>query len=198
MEVVFIGSFNPVTKAHLMVAKEILKIPEVEKIIFVPVSDLYAKASLNTDGHHRLKMLELVCKKDMIVSDIELSLAQNLQRQPKTYETLTALGGDHQDLALLIGMDNYFDFPTWYKAEELLKRFKVMVYPRGNEQADVSLSPLYEPYHDRFIFIDALKISDISATKVRKLLHEQGNVKDLLDEKVIAYINEHKEELNYE
>lgn len=198
MKVVFIGSFNPVTKAHMMIAKEILKISEVEKIIFVPVSDLYGKASLNTDGHHRIKMLELVCQQDMIVSDIELRLAQSLQRQPKTYETLLALSERYHDLTLLIGMDNYFDFPTWYKVEELLKRFKVMVYPRANEQADVRLSPLYEPYQDRFIFIDAIKISDISATKVRKLLHQQCDVKDLLDEKVIAYIKEHKEELNYE
>ena len=55
MDVVFIGSFNPVTKAHLMIAKEILKKPKVEKIIFVPVSDLYAKASLKTEGYHRIK-----------------------------------------------------------------------------------------------------------------------------------------------
>ena len=198
MDVVFICSFNPVTKAHLMIAKEILKKPKVEKIIFVPVSDLYAKASLKTEGYHRIKMLELVCEENMIVSDIEMILAHRLQRQPKTYETLLALSTEYHDLTLLIGMDNYFDFPTWYKAEELLKQFKVMVYPRGNKQADISLSSLYEPYQDRFIFIDALQISDISATKVRKLLHEQKDVKDLLDEKVIRYINEYKEELNYE
>ncbi|MCI5774088.1 MAG: nicotinate (nicotinamide) nucleotide adenylyltransferase [Erysipelotrichaceae bacterium] len=198
MNIVFIGSFNPVTKAHIMIAKEILKQKDVQKIIFVPVSDHYDKASLQTASWHRQQMLRLACTDRMVVSDIEDRLAKQLGRQPKTYETLCALSQEYPQLTLLIGMDNYWDFPTWYRVDDLLSQFKVMVYPRGHKDEDVTTSPLYPKYHQSFIFIDPIQVSDISATKVRAALQQQADVHALLDEKVINYILEHKEELNYE
>lgn len=198
MNVVFIGSFNPITKAHIMVAKEVLNIKEIDKIIFVPVSDLYNKHTLNTSIYHRLKMIELVLEDNMLVSDIEDKLAKLFNRQPKTYETLKALNKEYDNLILLIGMDNYFDLPTWYKIDELLSDYSVMVYPRGEASIDVTSLSLYEKYHDSFIFINPKVVSDISATKVRDMIRKHQDVKELLDIRVSDYINLHKEELFYE
>lgn len=198
MNVIFIGSFNPITTAHMMVAKEVLNREDVEKIIFVPVSDLYAKHSLNTAINHRIKMIELVLNDDMFVSDIEDKLAKKYHRQPKTYETLLALNESYNNLTLLIGMDNYYDLPNWYMIDELLNEFKVMVYPRGHKMIDVKSSSLYARYHERFIFIEPRMVSDISASIVRKNIKNNIDVNGSLDERVKEYIFMHKEELNYE
>ena len=198
MNIIFIGSFNPITKAHIMVAKEVLNIKDVDKIIFVPVSDLYNKNSLNTSIYHRIKMIEFALEDNMLVSDIEERIARRLNRQPKTFETLLALNEEYQNLVLLIGMDNYFDLPTWYKIDELLTKFKVMVYPRGKEKNDIEKSSLYAKYHDSFIFINPKVVSDISATIVRDKIRRHEDVDELLDERVKEYISLHKEVLNYE
>ena len=40
------GSFNPPTVAHENIARDILELPEIEKIIYLPVGDSYKKKSL--------------------------------------------------------------------------------------------------------------------------------------------------------
>ena len=42
----FGGSFNPVTKAHVDLALEIVKMFNMDKVIFVPVGDNYNKKGL--------------------------------------------------------------------------------------------------------------------------------------------------------
>ena len=42
----FGGSFNPVTKAHVELAKEITNKYKLDKVIFVPVGDKYNKMGL--------------------------------------------------------------------------------------------------------------------------------------------------------
>ena len=41
--VIFGGAFNPPTRAHLDIATEALYYLDAEKVLFVPVSDLYKK-----------------------------------------------------------------------------------------------------------------------------------------------------------
>ena len=47
----FGGSFNPVTKAHVDLALEIVKMFNMDKVIFVPVGDNYNKKGLINEKH---------------------------------------------------------------------------------------------------------------------------------------------------
>ena len=40
------GSFNPPTKAHIELAKKVIKECSLDKVIFVPVGDLYEKEGM--------------------------------------------------------------------------------------------------------------------------------------------------------
>ena len=83
--IVFGGSFNPPTNAHINLANQILKEYNIEKIIFVPVSTKYNKKGLAQD-EIRFNLLKKVCSKyqNMEVSSIEL----DSERQLFTIETL--------------------------------------------------------------------------------------------------------------
>jgi len=86
MIVVFGGSFNPPTVAHIELAKQIIdKAENVEKLIFVPVSTKYNKEGLASD-EERFNMLNTICNEyeNLEVSSIEL----DSDRQLYTIETL--------------------------------------------------------------------------------------------------------------
>ena len=133
MDAIYIGSFNPVTNAHLLIAEEILKY--AEHCIFVPVSDLYGKDSLNVDACHRLKMLELATAKQprFAVNDIEIVMAEKHRCQNKTLTTLRFLTKQYRsELAFVIGADNLLDIKNWYCYKELLSEFRLIVIKRGD------------------------------------------------------------------
>ena len=56
--VIFGGTFNPPTRAHLDIATEALYYLDAEKVLFVPVSDLYKKDDVEI-SYHRVNMLNL-------------------------------------------------------------------------------------------------------------------------------------------
>lgn len=77
--VVFVGSFNPPLNSHFSLAEQIIsEYKNVEKVIFVPVSEKYEKAGLLNDKY-RYEMLKCVCDKNekFEVSDIELRKKDN-------------------------------------------------------------------------------------------------------------------------
>ena len=56
----FGGSFNPPTNAHINLAKEVIKVCNLDKVIFVPMGNYYPKEGL-AKAEDRLKMLEIAC-----------------------------------------------------------------------------------------------------------------------------------------
>ncbi|MEG0501862.1 MAG: adenylyltransferase/cytidyltransferase family protein, partial [Cellulosilyticaceae bacterium] len=72
--VVFGGAFNPPTNSHFSLSEQICsEYEEIEKVIFVPVSDKYPKEDL-LPAEHRVEMLRKVCEKNnkFSVSTIEV------------------------------------------------------------------------------------------------------------------------------
>ena len=190
MYIVFFGTFNPVTKAHIKIASFVSNFFNNSKIIFVPVSDYYSKNSLNTPFIKRVDMLKLAIKnnKNFIIETIEEEYFLKEHRQLKSYETLNLLKLKYKDqLSFLIGTDNYFDLPNWYNVDNLLKKFKVIVYPRIKNFIKEDM-PLYQKYKDDFIFIDCKEIFDISSSKARESINKDLDYDLLLDKEVKDYI----------
>lgn len=192
MYIVFFGTFNPVTKAHIKIASLVSKSFNNSKIIFVPVSDSYRKNSLNISFIDRVNMLKLAIKDhpNFIIEDIEQEVYKNENRQLKSIETLRILKDKYkEELAFLIGTDNYFDLINWYKVDELLTEFKVIIYPR-NEKYNKSDMDLYEKYKERFIFLDDMELFLVSSTLARDYLANLHDASNIVDEDVIKYIKE--------
>ena len=89
------GCFNPPLNSHFWIAQQMLnEYSEIEKIIFMPVNNIYPKNGL-VNKEYRYNMLKLICDKNekMEVSRIELDST----RQLDTVETLNILQNQYPD-----------------------------------------------------------------------------------------------------
>ena len=167
---VFGGSFNPPTVAHINLAKQVLEeMNEIEKVIFVPVSTKYNKKGLAPD-EVRLNMLKSICnsQENLEVSDLELKS----ERQLYTIETLRIIQEQkpEKEIYFLIGTDNIKELETWYKPDELLKNFKIIVLDRGEDNTEdiIEKSEFLKKYKSSFIKLKNMKKMNISSTYIRE------------------------------
>ena len=193
MKIAYIGTFNPVTNGHLLIAQTASN--EVgANVIFVPTSDLYQKDSLTTPAKYRKEMLKMAIADNQRfeLDDVELRHAHEHGRQLKTIETLHALRCQrNEDIALLIGTDNFNTLNRWYMAEDLVKSFKIVVYPRVGYELDLEHNELYKKYPDQFIIVKTNLTSNISSTEIRKNFKEGKSNKYLLPDSVLTFILNH-------
>ena len=187
---VFGGSFNPPTVAHINLAKQVLEeMNEIEKVIFVPVSTKYNKKGLATD-EVRLNMLKSICnsQENLEVSDLELKS----ERQLYTIETLRIIEEQKpgKEIYFIIGTDNLKELETWYKPDELLKNFKIIVLDRGKDNTEdiIEKSEFLKKYKSSFIKLKNMKKMNISSTYIREQLKLGNNVQDLVPEEIRAEV----------
>lgn len=187
---VFGGSFNPPTVAHINLAKQVLEeMNEIEKVIFVPVSTKYNKKGLASDDD-RFNMLKSICnsQENLEVSDLELKS----KRQLYTIETLRIIEEQNpgKEIYFIIGTDNLKELETWYKPDELLKNFKIIVLDRGEDNTEdiIEKSEFLKKYKSSFIKLKNMKKMNISSTYIREQLKLGNNVQDLVPEEIRAEV----------
>lgn len=186
----FCGSFNPPLFSHLSLAEQLLNSDKnIEKIVFVPVSNKYNKDGLISD-EHRFNMLNLVCEKNarFEVSDIEF----NSSRQPYTFETLQVMQKFYPEyeIRLIIGTDNLKELDSWYEIEHLLNKFKVFVLARDEDNIEdiINSHNLLSKYSSSFVKSNISIRTNLSSSFVRNEVKNHRSVKYLLPDEVIEYI----------
>ncbi len=179
--IAFPGCFNPPTYTHFAIAKYVSQYFDDAKIIFIPVSDKYSKWNL-VSSLHRLKMLKSIKDPAFIISDIEIKS----KTQPKTLTTLDNLG--QKNLRFLIGSDNLLNLKTWYRYEDLIKKYKPIIVERGRDNASKIIDKYYKKYKKYFTVIKGIIHSDDSSTFIRENVHKGFNCHYYLPNKIIKYI----------
>ena len=185
---VFCGSFNPPLYSHLSLAEELLN-EGLERIVFVPVNAKYKKENLEKN-EHRFNMLKIICDKNdsFEVSDIEIKS----DKWMRTFETLNIIKNQYPDyeIRLIIGTDNLKELYWWYEIEKLLEEYKVIVLARDEDNIDsiISDSELLSKYKNRFIKTKMPIRTNLSSTYVRNLIKNNKQIKYLLPDEVIDYI----------
>lgn len=159
---IFPGTFNPIHKAHLMMAEFTLEKYKFDKIIFIP-SYLPPHKSIQKDlARHRLNMVKLAISNNphFIISDIEY------QSEGKSYSLITVKKILEEydikgKLNFIIGTDAFANIKTWYKADELKELVHFIVFPRGTDR----INP--KDYKDYSYEIAEMNKIDISSTELR-------------------------------
>ena len=192
--VIFGGTFNPPTRAHLDIATEALYYLDAEKVLFVPVSDLYKKDDVEI-SYHRVNMLNLAIGN---FRRLEIDFTEvDAVALTHTYETVEKIKSQYQDkeLFLLIGADNLEDFKNWKNQRSIMENCSLLVVNRNNSSIDeiIESNEILTEFKDKIIEAPIEEI-EISSTEVRNRIasNELEGLENLVDKEVIDYIIENK------
>ena len=192
--VIFGGAFNPPTRAHLDIATEALYYLDAEKVLFVPVSDLYKKDDVEI-SYHRVNMLNLAIGN---FRRLEIDFTEvDAVALTHTYETVEKIKSRYQDkeLFLLIGADDLENFKNWKNQRSIMENCSLLVVNRNNSSIDeiIESNEILTEFKDKVIEAPIEEIG-ISSTEVRNRIAsgELEGLENLVDKEVIDYIIENK------
>ena len=146
----FGGTFDPIHRGHVIVARAAAAKFKLKQVWFVP-ADLppHKLKTPVTSFYHRYAMVSLALagEKDFVPSLLEAPDfdADGRKRKPsysiETVRRVKAALGKSDHLYFLIGMDAFKDIAKWYKSEDLLAECDFIVAARpGYSLADVASS----------------------------------------------------------
>ena len=128
------GSFNPIHKGHIALAKQILRKAKLDEVWFMvsPLNPFKVADADLLDDHLRLQMAQKALEKESGLHACDYEF--HLPRPSYTWDTLQALHHDYPDdeFVLIIGADNWLKFDRWYHSADLLKNYRIVVYAREN------------------------------------------------------------------
>lgn len=186
------GSFNPPTKAHIELAKKVIQECNLDRIIFVPVGDLYQKEGM-AKGIHRYNMLEIACvgENNLQVSDIEIRANKNY----KTIEIFEILKNEYkeEEIFFIMGADNLEKLPFWQESKRLVSNYNYIILERGLRKTKdiIESNELLNKNKNNFKIINNVEFYECSSTAIREQIKRGGNPENL-DAGVYNYIRENK------
>ncbi len=207
------GSFNPITFLHLRLfesAKDYLEKEKGYQVIggyMSPVHEAYGKRKgipLETNTH-RISMCHTALEDSswVMVDDWECKQT-NFSRtlfvlQHFRHEVKKLFGEKQVELVLLCGADMLESMVkpgVWIaeQVEEILSTFGIACVERSNfnlSEFIFSNDVMYKNRDHMYIIPNYIQ-NDVSATKIRLLLHRNYSVKYYIHDKVIQYIHENK------
>jgi nicotinate-nucleotide adenylyltransferase len=180
----FFGSFNPIHVGHMVLANYMASFTDMDQVWFVvsPHNPLKEKASL-LNQNQRLHMVNLAIGDNdrLKSSNIEFGLTQ----PSYTINTLAHLKEkypNHQ-FSLIMGEDNLESFTKWKNYEEILKNYRLYVYPRPNCNSEELKA------HSNVMMTEAPQM-EISSTMIRKAIKNKKNPCFFVPQAVWQYIDE--------
>lgn len=182
--VIFGGSFDPVHVGHLALARAVCEHGLAREVWFmVSPQNPHKCDNRLTDESMRLRMVQLAVQGNPSFKACDFEFG--LPRPSYTVNTFAALEEAYPDreFMLLIGADNWEKFDRWYKAGEILARYGIIVYPRGDGNApQLPANVVWLP----------AKLYDVSSTAVRNAVVAGKGISGLVTPEVERFIVENE------
>lgn len=162
----FGGCFNPPTKIHIELANNLIKANKLDKVVFIPVNDLYTKNELIL-AEHRLNMIKLAVKdnNNLEVDDIEIKENKKLFAVD-AFELISKKYSNKCEIFFIMGSDNFKKMNNW-KNYDKIKENKYIVIERDKNK--------------------------ISSTQIRKMIENNDEeVINYLSKDVYKYIKQNE------
>ena len=177
MIIIYGGAFNPPTKAHYLIAQELINRFNPDTFYFLPVGEKYNKDGM-ASYLDRFNMINIVASK---LSNCLVSTKENETKFRGTYYVLKEFSTIDNDLYFVMGADNFDYLDDWIMADKLIKEFKFIILTREGFDVDKLIKEKYYEHKDNFVIINI--DLPISSTNFR----DTKNNEILLDE-VYEYI----------
>ena len=174
---IFGGSFNPIHNGHIALARQLRQAAGLDEVWLMvsPHNPLKQQTDLLND-ELRLKMAQRAVADEPFIQACNYEF--HLPRPSYTWNTLQALEHDYPDrqFILMIGGDNWQGFSRWYRADDILSRYPVVVYPRrgSNVSSDTPNVTVVEA-----------ALLDISSTDIRRRVREGKSIAGMVPDNII-------------
>jgi nicotinate-nucleotide adenylyltransferase len=184
---IFGGSFDPVHKGHIEIAKLACLSFDLQKVIFVPAWAAPHKLLHFASPESRLALLKIALSD---FSDFAIDLFE-FEKKDKvyTYQTLDYFQNKYPSsrIQMIIGSDSLNALCAWKNIDYIVSKYEFIVAKREGVSISADGKMLRH-----CIFIDK-EIPEISSSNIRRLI-EQGDPQAalFLDPKVYEYIIKNK------
>ncbi|MDE7152886.1 MAG: nicotinate-nucleotide adenylyltransferase [Muribaculaceae bacterium] len=183
---IFGGSFNPIHRGHLMLTQWLLHEMSFDQIWFVvsPSNPLKHSADMLPE-QQRLEMVKLALNGHprLVACDVEF----DMPRPSYTIATLRELSSRHPDcdFTLIIGADNWEVIDHWRAADEIIRDYGIVIYPRPGATVNADTLP-------PGVTLCHAPVVAVSSTMLRNLIPQWGPLDYFLTPEVSDYIVNNK------
>ena len=185
------GSFNPIHYGHLICARAAAENANLNRVLLIPSDQPPHKPNdvALADAADRLAMTQaaIAGHRTFAVADLEIG------RPGPSYTIDTARALKQQgfeQVNWLIGADLLPQLPTWHEPDALLEEVTFWVMQRPGSTIDwPSLPPPLQALRKRLLVVPQI---DISATDIRRRVHNGRLIDFLTPPPVVRYIEEHR------
>lgn len=182
----YFGSFNPIHRGHLALARHVLSEGYADELWFVlSPSSPHKQGRTQLLAHRRAHYIQ-----EAIEGEPRLCLCrieEDLPRPNYTVRTLRAIELLHPEtrLSLLIGADNLMGLASWHDYQRLLEGYRLLVYPRAGysrEQLEGQIRHLSQerPGGDGEIILLDAPLLEYSSTAIRRAALEGKDLRESL------------------
>ena len=184
------GTFDPVHKAHIEIARLAMEKLSLDKVIFIPNGVPPHKKQSSISNEDKFNMLKIAIEgyKEFEIDTFELMK----EDYSYLYLTLEYLKEKYPDseLFFIAGSDNIEKIPGWKKAELLFKYAEFVFVKRPDyELGKAEINKLENEFGARITLIDYEGL-DISSTDIRCAFESTKEVSQMLPSGVMDYIVE--------
>ena len=174
---IYIGSFDPVHKGHVALARHLLRKDYVDRLLIVPTGNYWNKQDLSP-VEHRIRMLQMFANE-------RLEIETEYNELPYTYQLLRKLKQRYPDdeLILILGADNLLHFEDWKNAREIMK-YPWLILKRDGIDIKANMERLGKK---DYTIVSDCKNYDISSSYIREHIDDYEKVKELIHKKVYDY-----------
>lgn len=188
------GSFDPVHKGHIHLARIAIECFELDEVIFIParISPFKQGKSDVASAGDRLTMLRLAVDRErkMSVSDYEL-MQEGVSYTIYTVRHMKELY-PYDRFVLLMGSDGLMSFNKWYCWQEIMTLCDIGCISRKYGDSKELEKQAEFLSKNGMVYVSCEDIFPVSSTEVRQLLKKGEDCSCYLPENVVQYILKHK------
>ncbi len=206
------GSFDPLHNGHLMIARKLTELFDLDEFVFIPAFHApHKKDKKPTGAFHRYAMISLAINDE---SKIKISTAElDAPERPFTFETQTKLKKEFADAEIffVIGADSWDEIDTWREWQRVLSLTNIIVVTRPN--FEINFSHVTEEIRERIIdlrnsdqlsaaekddsqpliYITDAVFLDVSATEIRRKVRAcETDWHELVPQEVAKYVEKYE------
>ena len=187
------GSFNPIHNGHIAMADAAHDMCKTDVVLMPNKTTYYKDNKVFASDEDRLSMVRFAAEERdyLMYSDMEIKRGGVTH----TIDTIRFLKGVNPDrrIYFIIGGDSLEWIDRWVDAEELLESITVLTALRGatdRNRSEEIIRKIKDTIPASDIRLLDMNSMEISSTDIRKRAQENKSLRDLVPEKIEAFIKE--------